>query len=82
MTQWEVRRSVKVMLQSQRHGMRSVAKRIRPRRCLPSNTAKSLRPMKRSASFVHLLETHNAAQRNGFAEQKPRAVWNDHEQKK
>ena len=33
------------MLQSQRHGMRSVARRIRPMRCLPSSTRKSLSPI-------------------------------------
>ena len=41
-----------VTLQRQTHGMRSVAKRIRPMRCLPSNTAKSLRSMERSFSMV------------------------------
>ena len=40
-----------VTLQIQTHGIRSVAKRIRPMRCLPSSTAKSLRPMERSFSI-------------------------------
>jgi hypothetical protein len=40
-----------VTFQSQTQGMRSVAKRIRPMRRLPSNTAKSLRPIERSFSI-------------------------------